>query len=369
VRPLNIGIAGLGTVGAGTVRLLQDNAALITARAGRPIRIAAVSARDRARERGLNLSGIVWAHDPQDMIANCDVIVELIGGAEGPARDLVEAALAAGTPVVTANKALLALHGATLAAHGTPLAFEAAVAGGIPAIKTLREGLAANQVTRIAGILNGTCNYILTTMREEGRDFAAVLADAQALGYAEADPAFDIDGVDAAHKLAILAVLAFGHPVDFAAIPVEGIRRVSALDIAFATELGYRIKLLGLAACTPAGVQLRVHPAMVPAASLLAGVEARCRRGADGQRRGGRSDRSGARAPSADLGAGGADAGACRAAGRACRRVFSAPDGHRPARRAGGRDIGAARPWYLAGLHAAAWPQAGGGRADRAGDA
>jgi homoserine dehydrogenase len=273
VRPLNIGIAGLGTVGAGTVRLLQDNAALITARAGRPIRIAAVSARDRARERGLNLSGIVWAHDPQDMIANCDVIVELIGGAEGPARDLVEAALAAGTPVVTANKALLALHGATLAAHGTPLAFEAAVAGGIPAIKTLREGLAANQVTRIAGILNGTCNYILTTMREEGRDFAAVLADAQALGYAEADPAFDIDGVDAAHKLAILAVLAFGHPVDFAAIPVEGIRRVSALDIAFATELGYRIKLLGLAACTPAGVQLRVHPAMVPAASLLAGVE------------------------------------------------------------------------------------------------
>jgi homoserine dehydrogenase len=201
------------------------------------------------------------------------VVVELIGGAEGKARALVEAALAAGRPVVTANKALLAMHGAALAASGTPLAFEAAVAGGIPAIKTLREGLAANRIGRIAGILNGTCNYILTTMREEGREFAAVLADAQALGYAEADPAFDIDGVDAAHKLAILAALAFGHPVDFASIPVEGIRHVSALDIAFATELGYRIKLLGLATQSPAGVQLRVHPAMVPAHSLLAGVE------------------------------------------------------------------------------------------------
>jgi homoserine dehydrogenase len=273
MSPLKIGIAGLGTVGAGVVCLLQQNAALIEARSGRPLAIAAVSARDRTRDRGLKLKGIAWHDDPQSMIASCDVIVELIGGAEGPARALVEAALAAGRPVVTANKALLALHGARLAASPTPLAFEAAVAGGIPAIKTLREGLAANQVTRIAGILNGTCNYILTTMREEGRDFAAVLADAQALGYAEADPAFDIDGVDTAHKLAILAALAFGHPVDFASIPIEGIRHVSALDIAFATELGYRIKLLGLAEQGPTGIRLRVHPAMVPASSLLASVE------------------------------------------------------------------------------------------------
>jgi homoserine dehydrogenase len=273
MSPLRIGIAGLGTVGAGVVRLLQENAELIAARAGRPLVISAVSARDRTRDRGLSLDGITWCDDPRDLITQCDVLAELIGGAEGPARVLVEAALAAGRPVVTANKALLAMHGTSLAASATPLAFEAAVAGGIPAIKTLREGLAANRISRIAGILNGTCNYILTTMREEGRDFAAVLADAQALGYAEADPAFDIDGVDAAHKLAILAALAFGHPVDFASISVEGIRHVSALDIAFATELGYRIKLLGLATQTPAGVQLRVHPAMVPAHSLLAGVE------------------------------------------------------------------------------------------------
>ena len=180
-----------------------------------------------------------------------DVIVELIGGSEGPAKALVEAAIAAGKPVVTANKALLAVHGAELAAmaeaRGVPLAFEAAVAGGIPVIKAIREGLAGNRISRIAGILNGTCNYILTQMRERGREFAEVLADAQKLGYAEADPTFDIDGIDAAHKLAILAALAFGRPVAFDAVYVEGIRRISALDIVFATELGYRIKLLGIA--------------------------------------------------------------------------------------------------------------------------
>jgi homoserine dehydrogenase len=205
------------------------------------------------------------------------VIVELIGGSEGPARTLVCAAIAAGKPVVTANKALLAVHGAELAAaaeaRGVALAFEAAVAGGIPVIKAIREGLAGNRINRIAGILNGTCNYILTQMRERGREFAEVLADAQKLGYAEADPSFDIDGIDAAHKLAILAALAFGRPVAFDAVYVEGIRRVSALDIGFANELGYRIKLLGIASQTDAGIETRVHPCMVPQSSPIARVD------------------------------------------------------------------------------------------------
>ena len=253
--PLRIGVAGLGTVGAGLVRLLHANAEIVAARAGRPVVVAAVSARDRGRDRGVDLGGARWHEDPVALAAEpgLDAVVELIGGSEGPARRLVEAALRAGRPVVTANKALLAVHGAELAelaaAKGVPLAFEAAVAGGIPVIKALREGLAANRIGRVAGILNGTCNYILTVMREQRRDFAEVLAEAQRLGYAEADPAFDIDGVDAAHKLAILAALAFGRPVDFAAVHVEGIRDISALDIALAEELGYRIKLLGIASC------------------------------------------------------------------------------------------------------------------------
>jgi homoserine dehydrogenase len=203
--------------------------------------------------------------------------VEMIGGAEGPARAVVEAAIAAHKPVVTANKALLAVHGAALATAAeqadVTLAFEAAVAGGIPVIKALREGLAGNRIVRVAGILNGTCNYILTVMRERGREFAEVLAEAQKLGYAESDPSFDVDGIDAAHKLAILAALAFGRPVDFSAVHVEGIRRVSALDIAFAGELGYRIKLLGLARQTEAGIETRVHPCMVPQGSPLARVD------------------------------------------------------------------------------------------------
>ncbi len=279
MTPLKIGIAGLGTVGAGTVRLLAENAPLIAARAGRPIRVTAVSARDKSRDRGIALAGITW-HDNAISLAtdpNVDVVVELIGGSDGPAKALVEAAIAAGRPVVTANKALLAVHGAAIAAAAEaaslPLGFEAAVAGGIPVIKVLREGLAANRVSRVAGILNGTCNYILTTMREEGRDFPEVLASAQALGYAEADPAFDIDGVDAAHKLTILTALAFGQNVDFSAVHIEGIRHISALDISFAEELGYRIKLLGIAQQTPAGVSMRVHPAMVPVSKLLAAVE------------------------------------------------------------------------------------------------
>ncbi len=278
-RPLSVAVAGLGTVGAGVLKLLRDNAGIVAARAGRPIAVTAVSARDRSKDRGVPITGLRWYEDPVALAADpaIDVIVELIGGSEGPAKALVEAAIAAGKPVVTANKALLAVHGAELAAaaeaRGVALAFEAAVAGGIPVIKAIREGLAGNRISRIAGILNGTCNYILTQMRERGREFAEVLADAQKLGYAEADPSFDIDGIDAAHKLAILAALAFGRPVAFDAVYVEGISRISALDIGFATELGYRIKLLGIAAQTEAGIETRVHPCMVPHSAPIARVD------------------------------------------------------------------------------------------------
>ena len=279
LRPLSIGLAGLGTVGGGVLAMLRQNADIIAARAGRPIAVTAVSARDRSRDRGIPLTGLRWYDDPVALASDSgvDVVVEVIGGSEGPGRALVEAALAAGKPVVTANKALLAVHGASLAAAaekaGVALGFEAAVAGGIPAIKALREGLSGNRISRVAGILNGTCNYILTVMRERGREFAEVLADAQKLGYAEADPAFDVDGIDAAHKLSILAALAFGRPVDFASVYVEGIRRISALDIAFASELGYRIKLLGIARATEAGIETRVHPCMVPQSAPIARVD------------------------------------------------------------------------------------------------
>jgi homoserine dehydrogenase len=261
------------------LKLLAANGEIVAARAGRPVTVGAVSARSRGRDRGVPVDGLRWHDDPVALAADpgVDVVVELIGGSGGPARALVEAAIAAGKPVVTANKALLAVHGAAIAemaeARGVALAFEAAVAGGIPAIKGLREGLAANRLKRVAGILNGTCNYILTVMREQGREFAEVLAEAQALGYAEADPSFDIDGVDAAHKLAILAALAFGRPVDFGAVHVEGIREVTAMDIAFAGELGYRIKLLGIAGRDDAGISARVHPCMVPVAAPIARVD------------------------------------------------------------------------------------------------
>jgi homoserine dehydrogenase len=241
--------------------------------------VGAVAARARARDRGVDLADIMWQDDPAALASDpgVDVVVELIGGSEDPARSLVIAALNAGKSVVTANKALLARHGTELAAASerghAMLAFEAAVAGGIPVIKAVREGLAANHIRRIAGILNGTCNYILSNMTERGREFADVLAEAQRLGYAEADPSFDIDGVDTAHKLAILAALAFGRPVNFDDVHVEGIRHVSALDIAFARELGYRIKLLGIARQTEAGIESRVHPCLIPAASSLARVE------------------------------------------------------------------------------------------------
>jgi homoserine dehydrogenase len=278
-KPLSVAVAGLGTVGAGVLTLLRDNAATITARAGRPIAVTAVSARDRTRDRGVSIAGLRWYDDPVALAhdPNVDVVVEAIGGSEGQGADLVRAALAAGKPVVTANKALVAVHGAELAdlaeSKGVALAYEAAVAGGIPAIKVLREGLAANDISRVLGILNGTCNYILTQMRERGIEFAQALSEAQKLGYAEADPAFDVDGIDAAHKLAILAALAFGRPVDFDAVHVEGIRAISALDIKLAEELGYRIKLLGIARRTDAGIETRMHPCMVPVAHPIARVD------------------------------------------------------------------------------------------------
>lgn len=278
-QPLNIAIAGLGTVGAATVRLLQDHGALLARRCGRDIMISAVSARDRSRDRGLELKDIEWVDDPLALARRpgIDAVVELIGGSDGIARELVETALAAGRHVVTANKALLAHHGTALArlaeGNGVSLGYEAAVAGGIPIVKALREGLAGNAVERIYGILNGTSNYILTTMRESGREFDDVLAEAQALGYAEADPGLDIDGVDTAHKLAILTALAFGTEVDFDAIHIEGIRGVTADDIRFAEELGYRVKLLGIARRTAHGVEQRVHPCLVARNTPIAHVE------------------------------------------------------------------------------------------------
>ena len=277
--PLRIAIAGLGTVGTGTARLLQQNAALLARRGGRPLVLTAASARDAKRRRDVDLSGVRWYEDAVAMARDpeIDVVVELIGGGEGVARDVVATALAHGKHVVTANKALLAHHGTVLVRQaeerGLALGFEAAVAGGIPILKALREGLAANNVTRIYGILNGTCNFILTTMRETGREFQDVLAEAQHLGYAEADPSFDIDGIDAAHKLALLAAVAFGHAVNFPGVHVEGIRHVSALDIEFAAELGYRIKLLGVARPTEHGLEQRVHPCMVPERTPIARVD------------------------------------------------------------------------------------------------
>lgn len=277
--PLKVGIAGLGVVGAGVLRLLDQHGGMIAARAGRPIKVVAVSARDRRKKRDMPKGGWRWYADAVDLAKDpeVEVVVELIGGADGKARALVETALKLGKGVVTANKAMLAMHGAKIAAMAeikqAPLAFEAAVAGGIPILKALREGLIGNRVERITGILNGTCNYILTEMRETGRDFAEVLKEAQKLGYAEADPSFDVDGVDAAHKLAVLTSLAFNTQVNFSAVHVEGIRHVSAIDIAFAKEFGYRIKLLAIARRTPRGIEQRVHPCMVPADTPIAHVD------------------------------------------------------------------------------------------------
>jgi homoserine dehydrogenase len=275
---LRIGIAGLGTVGASAVRILDRQADRLEASCGRPVQVTAVSARSRGKERGLDLDRFAWFDDPVALAtsAEIDCLVELIGGEDGAAKAAVEAALAAGKHVVTANKALLARHGTKLAAlaekNGVALQFEAAVAGGIPIIKTLREALAGNEVSHLFGILNGTCNYILSRMEAEGLAFEACLAEAQRLGYAEADPTFDIGGFDSAHKLAILTSLAFGTAIDAEAVHVEGISSISSIDIRMARELGYRIKLLGVAERTPTGIEQRVHPTMVRLSSAIAQV-------------------------------------------------------------------------------------------------
>ncbi|KHK92347.1 homoserine dehydrogenase [Novosphingobium malaysiense] len=282
-EPLNIALAGLGTVGTGVVRLIETNAELIARRAGRPIRIVAVSARDRSKDRGVDLSRYDWEDDPAAMTVreDVDVVVELVGGSDGPALTLVRGAITHGKGLVTANKAMIAHHGLELAAAaeqaGVALKFEAAVAGGIPVIKGLSEGAAANAIDRVYGILNGTCNYILSTMEDTGADFGDVLADAQRLGYAEADPTFDIEGVDAAHKLSILAAIAFGARLRFDAVETMGVSRVKAADIEQARALGYVIRLIGTAEIDRSGgspsLFQRVRPHLVPFGHPLAHVD------------------------------------------------------------------------------------------------
>jgi len=278
VAPLKLGIAGLGTVGASVVRLVAEQRDALIVRCGRPIEVVAVSARSRAKKRGIDLRKLRWVADPVALATDreIDVLVELIGGEGDPAKAAVAAALAAGKSVVTANKALLARHGVALAAlaekNHVALNFEAAVGGAIPIVKTLREGLAGNSLVRIYGILNGTCNYILTRMEQEKLAFADCLREAQRLGYAEADPTFDIEGHDTAQKLAILASLAFGIKVEQSAVYVEGISSIAPEDLAWADELGYRVKLLGVAVRTDKGIEQRVHPIMVPKDTAIAQV-------------------------------------------------------------------------------------------------
>jgi homoserine dehydrogenase len=275
---LRVGIAGLGTVGMGVARLLVEHQKELALRVGRSIAITAITARDQKKNRGLDFPSAKWLADAVAVATSpdVDVFVELIGGEEGPAHAAVEAALKAGKPVVTANKALLAHHGMALAAlaekQGVALKFEAAVAGGIPVVKALRESLASNRISRISGILNGTCNYILSAMQAEGRAFGDVLAEAQAKGYAEADPTFDIGGHDTAHKLVILTSLAFGTKLSLKDVYIEGIEGIRAADIEAAEDLGYRIKLLGVAQRTETGIEQRVHPTMVPVGSAIAAV-------------------------------------------------------------------------------------------------
>ena len=277
-EPLKVGLAGLGTVGASVVRLLDQERAALAARCGRRVEVVAVSARSRKKSRGVDLSKFRWVADPLALASDreIDVFVELIGGEGDPAKSAVTAALNAGKSVVTANKALLARHGVTLAGiaerNSVALNFEAAVGGAIPVVKTLREGLAGNSYARIYGILNGTCNYILTRMEQESLSFAACLKDAQQLGYAEADPTFDVEGHDTAQKLAILASIAFGTKVNPEAIYVEGISSIAPEDLEAAADLGYRVKLLGVAVRTEQGIEQRVHPTMVPRETAIAQV-------------------------------------------------------------------------------------------------
>jgi homoserine dehydrogenase len=274
-QPLRLGIAGLGTVGMGVVKIVRQQAALLSARTGRDITISAVSARSKDKDRGISLSDYAWETDPVALAKrdDVDVFVELMGGEDGPAKDATEAALAAGKHVITANKAMLAMHGQALAeqaeAAQRSLRFEAAVAGGIPVIKVLTEGLAGNGITRVMGVMNGSCNYILTRMETAGLSYQDVFAEADGLGYLEADPQLDVGGIDAAHKLAILSSIAFGTRVDFAGIELEGIERISIEDIRAAADMGFKIKLLGVAQKTGRGLEQRMQPCLVPDTSPL----------------------------------------------------------------------------------------------------
>lgn len=277
--PLRLGIAGLGTVGSGVVKIIRQKANLLAARAGRPIVITAVSARSRDKDRGVNISGYAWEDDPVALARreDVDVFVELMGGSDGPAKAATEAAIAAGKDVVTANKALLAHHGQALAeaaeAANCVIRFEAAVAGGIPVIKALTEGLAGNDISRIMGVMNGTCNYILTRMQSSGLPYEAVFEEANQLGYLEADPNLDVGGIDAGHKLALLAAIAFGTRVNFAGVALQGIERITIEDINHAADMGFRIKLLGVCQMTGRGLEQRMSPCLVPASSPLGQLE------------------------------------------------------------------------------------------------
>ena len=277
--PLRLGIAGLGTVGTGVVRIVRQKAETLAARAGRPITITAVSARTRDKDRGVNLGDYAWEDDPVALAKrdDVDVFVELMGGSDGPAKAATEAAIAAGKDVVTANKAMLAHHGHALALAaeeaGRVIRFEAAVAGGIPVIKALTEGLAGNDITRVMGVMNGTCNYILTRMQATGQGYNALFEEADKLGYLEADPNLDVGGIDAGHKLALLSSIAFGCQVDFDGVALEGIQDITLDDIRHAADMGYRIKLLGVAQMTGRGLEQRMSPCLVPAKSPIGQLE------------------------------------------------------------------------------------------------
>ena len=279
VEPLKVGLAGLGTVGSAVVRMLGQSRDVLALRAGRPIELAAYCSKDPPKDKGIDLAKARKVADPVALAkdAGIDVLVELMGGEGDPAKATVEAALGQGRPVITANKALIAKHGVALARlaekSNATFSFEAAVAGGIPVVKTLREGLGGARISRLYGILNGTCNYILTRMQKESRSFADCLKEAQRLGYAEADPTFDIGGFDTAHKIAILTSLAFGTEVDAEAVHVEGIETISLADLESAEQLGYRVKLLGVAQRTEAGIEQRVHPTMVPKGAVIAEID------------------------------------------------------------------------------------------------
>ena len=278
MKPVKVGVLGLGTVGGGTVNVLKRNAAEIARRAGREIIVSRASARHLTQERICDTQGIALSVDPFEVVndPDVDIVVELIGGYD-MAKQLVLTAIANGKHVVTANKALIALHGNEIFAEankkGVMVMFEAAVAGGIPIIKAIREGLSGNRIDWLAGIINGTGNFILTEMRDKGRDFADVLSEAQALGYAEADPTFDVEGIDAGHKLTILASIAFGIPLQFDKVFTEGISQITRADVGYAEELGYRIKHLGVARKTEQGIELRVHPTLIPKRRLIANVD------------------------------------------------------------------------------------------------